>query len=68
MQKAGNNSLPWTPKSKPWKYVGSITGLSKAELLNKWHMIEKIYCSKYVLSQPVTLSINLWSTYFKNMP
>lgn len=54
-------------KLKPWKYVSNITGLSKAELSNKWQMIEKIYCLRYALSQPITLSINLWSNYFKNM-
>lgn len=49
------------------KYVGNFTGLSKAELSNKRQMIEKIYCLRYVLSHPITLSINLWSNYFKNV-
>lgn len=54
-------------KLKLWKYVSYFTGLSKAELSNEQQMIEKIYCLRYVLSHPITLSINLWSNYFKNM-
>lgn len=32
------------PELKPQEYLCSISELPKAELSNKWNMMEKIYC------------------------